>query len=225
MLISGDFVIWVFPNAGNPRKVQRYAPDWAATLRRMQHLAPSVLVPGHGPVVSGAARVGRNARGRCDGAGGLVRQTLALMNDGQSLNAILHQVRVPDELLARPYLRPRYDDPEFVVRNVWHLYAGWFDGSPAHLKPAPDHEFGQEIAALAGGTRALTERAEAALRSGRTRIAATLIEFAAAAAPTDPSMHRVRAAIFAACRDAETSLVGKAIMAAALRHSEAMLEP
>ena len=30
VLVSGDFVIWVFPNAGNPRKVQRYAPDWAA---------------------------------------------------------------------------------------------------------------------------------------------------------------------------------------------------
>jgi glyoxylase-like metal-dependent hydrolase (beta-lactamase superfamily II) len=26
VLASGDFVIWVFPNAGNPRKVQRYAP-------------------------------------------------------------------------------------------------------------------------------------------------------------------------------------------------------
>ena len=32
VLASGDFVIWVFPNAGNPRKVQRYAPDWAAGL-------------------------------------------------------------------------------------------------------------------------------------------------------------------------------------------------
>ena len=28
VLISGDFVIWVFPNAGNPRKVQRYAAEW-----------------------------------------------------------------------------------------------------------------------------------------------------------------------------------------------------
>ena len=36
VLASGDFVIWVFPNAGNPRKVQRFGPDWAAALRRMQ---------------------------------------------------------------------------------------------------------------------------------------------------------------------------------------------
>jgi glyoxylase-like metal-dependent hydrolase (beta-lactamase superfamily II) len=27
ILASGDFVIWTFPNAGNPRKVQRYAAE------------------------------------------------------------------------------------------------------------------------------------------------------------------------------------------------------
>ena len=39
ILASGDFVIWVFPNAGNPRKVQRFAPDWAircAACRRLR---------------------------------------------------------------------------------------------------------------------------------------------------------------------------------------------
>ncbi|RVC79647.1 hypothetical protein EN745_15385 [Mesorhizobium sp. M4A.F.Ca.ET.022.05.2.1] len=31
---------------------------------------------------------------------------------------------------------PKYDDPEFLVRAIYHFYAGWFDGNPAHLKPA-----------------------------------------------------------------------------------------
>jgi len=61
ILVSGDFVIWVFQNAGNPRKVQRYAPElggplcaaWKRSRRRW-------LVPGHGPVVSAAS-----ARGKC----------------------------------------------------------------------------------------------------------------------------------------------------------------
>jgi glyoxylase-like metal-dependent hydrolase (beta-lactamase superfamily II) len=34
-LMSGDFVIWNFPNAGNPQKVQRYPLEWAAALRTM----------------------------------------------------------------------------------------------------------------------------------------------------------------------------------------------
>ena len=59
----------------------------------------------------------------------LVRQTLELMNRGSTLDAILHAVSAPEELLAKPYLLPKYDDPEFVVRGIWHLYAGWFDGN------------------------------------------------------------------------------------------------
>ena len=31
----GDFVIWNFPNAGNPQKVQRFPIEWAAALRDM----------------------------------------------------------------------------------------------------------------------------------------------------------------------------------------------
>ena len=32
-IMAGDFVIWNFPNAGNPQKVQRYPSEWAAALR------------------------------------------------------------------------------------------------------------------------------------------------------------------------------------------------
>ena len=76
VLPSGDFVIWMFPNAGNPRKVQRYAPDWAATLRRMEALQPEVLIPGHGPVIFGAARVAQVLGDGAELLESLTRQTL-----------------------------------------------------------------------------------------------------------------------------------------------------
>lgn len=84
ILISGDFVIWVFPNAGNPRKVQRYAPDWAAALRRMQGLVPAVLIPGHGPVVFGQERAAKILGDGAELLESLVAQTVALMNNGAS---------------------------------------------------------------------------------------------------------------------------------------------
>jgi len=40
-------------------------------------------------------------------------------------------------------------EPEHVVRNIWRLYGGWWDGQPAHSKPAREAEIGQEVAALA----------------------------------------------------------------------------
>lgn len=224
ILVSGDFVIWVFPNAGNPRKVQRYPQDWAATLRKMHVLEPNILVPGHGPVVSGAARVAEMLDDAASALESLVNQTLERMNRGETLNSILHSVRAPSELLGKPYLLPKYDDPAFVVRSVWHLYAGWFDGNPAHLKPAADRDLGQEIAHLAGGVGNLAKQAEALRAAGQMRVAAHLIEFAVAAAPQDKAVHRVRAAIYADCIDAETSLIGKAILAYSLRESEEHLQ-
>jgi alkyl sulfatase BDS1-like metallo-beta-lactamase superfamily hydrolase len=220
ILISGDFVLWAFPNAGNPRKVQRFAPEWASVLRRMHSLGPVALVPGHGPVISSAARVAQILDDGASALESLVKQTLDLMNRGYSLNAIINQVHAPKDLLAKPYLLPKYDDPEFVVRGIWHLYAGWFDGNPAHLKPAPEGELGEEIVALSGGLEALTRRAETLATIGRTRLAAHLIEFAAAASPNDENVHRVRAAVYGACVNAETSLIGKALMRVPQRESE-----
>ncbi|HEV2571154.1 MAG TPA: alkyl sulfatase dimerization domain-containing protein [Beijerinckiaceae bacterium] len=221
ILASGDFVVWVFPNAGNPRKVQRYAPDWARALRQMQALSPAVLVPGHGPVVQGAPRVSELLGSGADALESLVTQTVALMNTGASLDDILHQVRLSPELLARPWLQPKYDDPEFVVRNIWHLYAGWFDGNPAHLKPAPDEELATEISALAGGAERLARRATELAESGRTRLAAHLIEFASDAMPQSPEIQMARAQVYEHCMAAETSLIGKAIFAVYQRDAKA----
>ncbi len=221
VLASGDFVIWVFPNAGNPRKVQRFGPDWAAALRRMQALKPEVLIPGHGPVIRGEQRAAQVLR---DGAGvleSLTAQTLGLMNGGSSLDEILHTVRAPAELLAKPYLLPRYDDPEFVVRNIWHLYAGWFDGNPAALKPASAAELAAEIAALAGGADKLAHRAAALAEGGQTRLAAHLVEFAANASPLDSGIQATRASVYTQCAAAETSLIGKAVFAVYAREAKA----
>src|SRR5262249_48796802 len=221
IVISGDFVIWVFPNAGNPRKVQRFAPEWAAALRRMQGLKPAALIPGHGPVIVGEDRA---AQVLSDGAAvleSLTVQTLALLNKGSSLDEILHSVAAPPEFLAKPWLRPRYDDPEFVVRNIWHLYAGWFDGNPAHLKPAPSAELAGEIAMLAGGADRLSERAATLAEAGRKRLAGHLIEVAAPAAAASADIQAVRAKVYAQCAAAETSLIGKAIFAVYQREAAA----
>jgi len=224
VLASGDFVIWMFPNAGNPRKVQRYAPDWAAALRRMEALQPEVLIPGHGPVIFGAARVAQVLGDGAELLESLTRQTLDLMNKGSSLDEVLHAVAAPAHLLARPYLLPKYDDPEFVVRGIWHLYAGWFDGDPSHLKPARANELAAELAGLSGGADKLAQRAAVLAEGGRTRLAAHLVELAAIAAPDSVAIQGTRARVYERCMAAETSLIGKAIFAVYQRDAKAKSE-
>ncbi len=131
---------------------------------------------------------------------------------------------LPAELIERPYLRPVYDEPEFVVRNIWRLYGGWYDGNPAHLKPAPEAVFAAEIAALAGGVDALVARASERAAAGELRVACQLIELATQAEPGNGRAHAVRAEIYHQRRKSELSLMAKGIYGHAARESAAIAE-
>ena len=211
LVCTGDLIIWCAPNAGNPQKVQRYAEDWAVALRDMAALEPELLLPGHGLPVAGAGNVRMVLLDTAEMLESLAAQTLVLMNEGARLDEILHTVRAPAHLLDKPYLQPIYDDPEFIVRNVWRLYGGWYDGNPANLKPAPDAAVAAEIAALAGGADALARRARELADEGDLRLAGHLAEWAALAAPESAEAHAARADVFAARVAAEPSLMAKGV--------------
>jgi len=219
VLATGDLFIWAAPNCGNPQKVQRYPLEWAQALRRMAALAPAVLCPGHGPPILGEARVHQALEESAELLESLHAQTLALMNAGARLDDVLANVRAPEHLLARPYLRPVYDEPEFIVRNLWRLYGGWYDGNPAHLKPARDRALAEELAALCGGAAKLAARAEALADTGELALACHLAESAWLAAPDDAGIAAARSAIYRRRAAASESLMARGIFEAAARES------
>lgn len=219
-IACGDFLIWNFPNAGNPQKVQRYPGEWATALRQMAALEPELLLPAHGLPIGGTDRIRQVLETVAGTLEDLVGRVVALMNEGATLDEIVHTVTVADDVLALPYLRPLYDEPEFVVRNVWRLYGGWWDGNPAHLKPPRESAVAAEVAALAGGADALAERAAEVADGGDLRLACQLVEWASTAAPDDPEIHGRRRRIYEQRRTAETSLMSKGIYAGAARESD-----
>ncbi|MGH2807534.1 MAG: alkyl sulfatase dimerization domain-containing protein [Actinomycetota bacterium] len=210
ILCSGDFFIWASPNAGNPQKAQRYPREWAAALREMATRDAKMLLPGHGPPVVGADRVRTVLDDSAALLESLVEQALALMNEGAPLERLLREVRAPEELLDKPYLKPIYDEPEFVVRNIWRLYGGWYDGDPATLKPAPASDVAREIAALAGADR-LAARASELADAGELAVACHLIEHAAAAEPEKKEFAELRATIYERRAAREASTMSKGI--------------
>lgn len=219
VLCTGDLIIWCVPNAGNPQKAQRYPREWAAALREMSALDAEVLLPGHGLPVLGADRVRAILTDTAALLEHLHDETVRLMNEGAPLGEILHAVKAPAELLRKPYLRPIYDDSEFVVRNVWRLYGGWWDLDPASLEPAPRHELARELAELAGGAAVLAARARELASKGELRLAGHLAELAADAAPNDPETQAARAEVNEARQAAAPSLMAKAVFGAAARES------
>jgi len=224
-VVAGDFFIWVFPNAGNPQKAQRYPREWAEALRAMAATEPELFLPAHGLPIGGKDRIQGVLLGVAETLEALVADVLARMNAGEALDTIVNEVRVPQAVLDQPWMRPVYDEPEFVVRNIWRLYGGWYDGNPARLKPPADAAVAAEVAALAGGVEALVARAADLAAAGDLRLAAQVAEWAVGAAPEDRAAHAVRADVYAARRQEESSLMARGIFGAAARESRPPAEP
>ena len=187
----------------------------------MSETGAEILAPGHGVPIVGASRVKQALVDTAALLEHLHDRTLEMMNAGATLDAILHAVRAPEALLAKPYLHPVYDEPEFIVRNVWRLYGGWWDGDPSRLKPAPAAKLAEEIAKLAGGAERLAARATELASSGDIALACHLAELAGAAAPGDRAIAEARAAVYRNRAHAERSLMARGIYATAAKDGEA----
>jgi len=215
VVCSGDLVINAVPNAGNPQKVQRYPWDWAEGLRSIAACDAMSLCPGHGgPVVQDPAKVKRVLLETADYLDSIVRQTLAAMNDGAPPHVdILQRVELPEA--ASPWLKPVYDDPEFIIRNIIRFYGGWWSGRPSELKPASRAPLAREIATLCGGAAILLARAEALAEAGEIRLAGHLADYALEAAPEDAAVGEGVAVIYERRAARETSLMAENLFHAA----------
>jgi len=212
ILAPGDLFIWAAPNAGNPQKVQRFAGEWAVALREMAALGAETMIPGHGMPIFGADRIRVALGDTADLLESLESQTLALMNQGATLDRVLHEVEMPQHLLDKPYLKPVYDHPQFILRNIWRLYGGWYDGEPDNLLPAPRVEQAREWIALAGGLDVVLARAAALKVEGNLRLACHLVEFAVIAEPESKAVHDLRRDIYESRAKQEESSMSRNIL-------------
>jgi len=211
VLATGDLVIWAVPNGGNPQKVQRYVGEWATALRSMLALEPEILLPGHGFPIIGKDRVAQLLSETATYLESVYDQVLQWMNQGESLDTIVQQVKPPEELSKRAFLQPIYDECEFLVRNIWRQFGGWYDGTPSHLKPAPEDEQAAEIARLSGGADQLIQRAGELANEGNFKMACHLAEWAVNADTDNPEIQLVAADIFKKRAGVETSTMAVGI--------------
>jgi alkyl sulfatase BDS1-like metallo-beta-lactamase superfamily hydrolase len=220
ILMPGDLFIWAVPNAGNPQKVQRYVSDWAVALREMAALGPEILLAGHGLPIVGRDRIVVALEDTASLLESIEAQTLALMNEGASLDTVIHSVTVPAHLQDKPYLQPVYDHPQFLVRNVWRRYGGWWDGEPDNLLPAPRSEQARLWVELAGGLDNVLAKAADLQAAGALQLACHVVEMAVLATPSSSEAHQLRTAIYRARSAEQTSSMARNILAHAAMASE-----
>lgn len=219
VLCPGDFYIGVAPNPGNPQKVQRYAGEWAAEMRRMLEEDPGTVCPGHGePIVDDPETIATRFTDYAEYLETIVAETLAALNDGSPPHAdVVHAVDLPEPEV--PWLAELYDEGEFVVRNVIRHYGGWWTGRPSELKPAPREAVAGEFADLAGGPDRLVERAEA-VADEDLRLACHLADAAVEAAPDDDEVCAAARRVYVARAEREDSLMATNIYNSAAAYAE-----
>jgi len=175
--------------------------------------------------------------------------TLAAINRGESLNQVLHTLKLDQELLKvsvhitwsllafligfsnvfvlfssqKPYLRPVYDDPHFIVHNLWRLYCGWWDFNPAHLRPVKDSDLSQEICQLTGGVEKIVRRVHVLADKGQLDLAVQLVEYALKADPNRRDSHEAAVKVYELKVQTEVSTMAKGIYRAAKADSEKFL--
>jgi glyoxylase-like metal-dependent hydrolase (beta-lactamase superfamily II) len=222
VLCTGDFWISCVPNCGNPQKVQRYPEEWIKAFEQMIPLGAETLLPGHGPLITGAADVRRALDDAASYLRSIVDQTMAALNEGLPHDEIVARVKPPAEFSDRPYLQPIYDRPEFIVRNLIRLHGGWWDGYASNLMPATESEQAREIATLAGGVDKLVARARE-LAESDIDVACHLAEWAALAEPKNKSAQECVRDLFTLRAGDESSLMGRGIFMHAVREAKRAL--
>ncbi len=223
ILFTGDLIIWMAPNCGNPQKVQRYPMEWAEALEEMAALDAEWLCPGHGLVVHGREAVRLVLTETARYLRVILDQVLERMNRGETPEAIFHAVEPDAELATRPYLGAFYDHPKFIVRNLLRLWGGWWNGNAGDLLPATHEVQAAEIAALAGGVDTLVQRGRERLAAGALELAAHLAEWATRANPAERGAQELKRDVYDRRWEVEGSLMAKGIFRAAANDARVAL--
>jgi len=221
VLCTGDTFVWSSPNAGNPYKVQRYAKDWADALEKMAGLRPEHLLPGHGPALSGEERIQDALLSTANFLRSIHDQVVTRMNEGKWLEDIIREMDWPST--DKPWLQPVYDHPEFIARNVYRLYGGWYSGDPADMLPAHSHDVAAVLVDAAGADPILA-RARKVRDEGDLQMACHLVDFVRKGQPGNREAWELWRDLFTQRADVERSLMARGAFLSAVREAEAQLK-
>jgi len=173
--IVGDLLIGGCPNTGNPLKEQRYTLEWAETMELIASKNPDFIIAGAGPVVRGSL-----VQEVCLDTARFLRyiqdEVVRLLNEGCWIEEILERVKVPEELMNKPWLAPTYGHPVFVIHDVYRRYTGWYDGNPSELFPSKSSEIAAEVVRMIG-IEELTARVRQLKQEGNPQLGLHIIDF------------------------------------------------
>ncbi|WP_374472318.1 MBL fold metallo-hydrolase [Phenylobacterium sp.] len=154
----GDNWYASFPNLYTLRGTKpRWALDYVDSLNRVLALEPEIVLPSHGAPIQGRENVRRELTKYRDAILHVHDATVAGMNQGKDVYALMREIRLPPEL----EVGEGYGNLIWSIRGIYEGYAGWFDGDPATMYATSPAATAAELVRLAGGPDPVAARAQA----------------------------------------------------------------
>lgn len=197
VVVSGDLWQPFLLNAGNGKRRQRYASDWAAALRSMVEVKPNLVLPMHGAAMTSFAEAEDKLGAAADMLEAADRQVIDGLNAGLRQDQIIDSLVLPEHLQGRADMAETYNRFADVGKTVLKEYNGWWDGVPSHYTPSSYSDKAEAMAKLAGGRAALIKATESLIESNPA-VACYFADMAYYAWPTDREVISVALDAYAA---------------------------
>ncbi len=177
ILFCGDNFYHSFPNLyairGTP---YRDFDAWADTMDQLMAYNPEILATGHTTPVIGAEKIRQVLSDYRDAIRYVVSETAKGMNAGLDPVSIAANLKLPDELAQKPYLKEFYGHIGYASRAYFEGTLGWFDGNPTSLGQLPPAIEAVKFIHLVGGKEQVLDAAEKALAGGDVQWAMELAD-------------------------------------------------
>lgn len=183
---------FTIPNIGTPLRTQRFTIRWAETLERLADLGIEKLVTEFGPMIEGED-VKRQLLATAEALRWLRAEVVERMNAGMSEGEILADMTYPAELFDKPWMRPTYGAPDYIVRDLYREENGWWDRNPTTLHPASPTDAAAAIRSAITDPDAVLAKARELADAGETQLALHVVDLLALGDGEDPSVVQARA--------------------------------
>ena len=201
ILYGGAAVTPSIPNVGTPLRSLRDPVRWAETLERMAALKPVLIVMEFGPPIEGEERVAECLGLTAAALRWLREAVVSRMNLGMGVLEILHDIELPEELFDRPWMKPLYGDPDYIIRDIFRSETGWWDRNPTTLHPSHPDAAGAAVLSAIADPEAVLVRARGLAESGETQLALHVVDVLALAPGDEPAVVAARELKAELCRE------------------------
>ncbi len=191
----GDNFYESFPNMYTLRGTRpRWPMDYINSLNKVLSLEPEIVIPSHGPAITGKDEVKRQLTKMRDAIVYVHDAVLKGMNEGEDVHTLMREIKLPSEL----DVGEGYGKISWSVRGIYESYAGWFSGDPAEMFPEGRNSISGSLVSLAGGPKKIADEAMRLVGQGKLVEALHMTSVGLEGAPGDKDVLRARVAAFEA---------------------------